>query len=83
MSDKMVYRVRLVTLPIGIQDVLWLVPATQYSAISSETFLSSIGKVCRLTGSPLLERPVKNYMSSVVGVKDFPSIIKVSASKCQ
>ena len=79
----MVCKLRLVTLPTGIQEVPWLVLSTQYSAINSETLLGLVGKVCRLTGSPLLERPVKKYMSSVVGVKDCPSIINASASGCQ
>jgi hypothetical protein len=49
----------LMMLLTGIQEVMVLVPATQYWAISSETFLSPVGKVCRSTVSPLLERPVK------------------------
>jgi hypothetical protein len=79
----MVYNEMLIMLLTGIQEVLVLVPATQYWAISSETFLSPIGKVCRSTVSPLLERPVKKYISSIVGVRDCPSIIKASASGCQ
>jgi len=38
------------------------------------------GKVHRLNGYPLLERPVKKYISSVIGVNDYASIMNASAS---
>jgi hypothetical protein len=40
----------LIMLLTGIQEVMVLVPATQYLAISSSTFLSPVGKGMQIDG---------------------------------
>jgi hypothetical protein len=68
---------------MGTRELKWFIPASQCRAIIFDMLSGPAGNVLKLTGSPLLERPVKKYISSVVGTNDCPYSIKASESGCQ
>jgi hypothetical protein len=83
MSNNITCSDRSVILLMGTWELKWFVPASQCRAISSSMLSGPEGNVLKLTSSPLLERLVKKYISSVVGTSYCPSSMKASASGCQ